>query len=851
MSNIRLFPLYAVTVLIGLVNPDVLAGTVKGTVKDGFPKLGHYAIGAPHAWGKTDSEGVTYRTALARLDMAIINFLPRASNQAQADGIRDLKARNPDMFLFDYNMFMQQKFNNAGGAGDYADELDTNRWWVYRSGDGGTILRTDNTEFGFANVTNFARVNADGDRWNTFYAKEIKRRTHALVPEFDGTFTDNFGVLPNPPESAGGTENKGDWNRDGTADDRGSTLAQNAWRDGYATFIGALRTNIPGDIHAGNIGPWKEKTPSEIPQYNNLLEGGILEQYLSNTPAEPAFVNALAGYHKIMGMLNNPKLLVVIGKTKTLGIEYDAMRYGLAFTLMDNGYFMFSKGNTSQLHNDAGYGEAPPWFDEYDPEGVPGGTSWLGEPIDPPQTAPWQNGIYMRRFEFGAALVNPKGNGTRTVTLPTGERYKRIDGRQVPSINNGQDVTSVTLNDRDGLLLIKVGGVPRDTTEPTAPTNLAATAPSATSVDLTWTASTDNVGVTGYRVQRCSGSSTCTNFTQISTTTGTVFSDTELAASTIYRYRVLAEDAAGNLSSYSAIASTTTPPTAPTGLTATVVSLAQIDLSWTDSTDAWGVAEYQMQRCAGAGCTTFSAIGTSTATAFSNTGLTVGTTYRYRVRAADAAGNLSAFSSNVTASTPLDTTAPTAPSNLAGTALSTSSIDLSWTASTDDVGVTGYHLERCAGAACANFAPIASPANATYNDTGLAENTPYQYRVRAVDAAGNPSAYSGTVSVTTLAATDTTPPSVPTKLRATAPSPTHVNLLWDASTDNVGVTSYRLQRCLGTDCTNFSLLRTITTGTSYADKSVSGGQVYRYRVRAVDAAVNLSGFSTITFITTP
>jgi hypothetical protein len=447
MSNIRLFSLYAVTVLIGLVNPDVLA---RGTVKDGFPRLGHYAIGGPHAWGKTNSEGVTYRTALARLDMAIINFLPRASNQAQADGVRDLKARNPDMFLFDYNMAMQQRFDNAGGAGDYADELDTNRWWVYRRGDGGTILRTANTTFGFANITNFARV-INGDRWNTFYAKEIKRRTHDLVPEFDGTFTDNFGVLPNPSES----ENDGDWNRDGTADDRGSTLVQNAWRDGYATFIDALRDKIPGDIHAGNIGPWKANTPSQIPQYNHLLEGGVLEQYLSNTPAEPPFVNALAGYHQIMGMLNNPKLLVVIGKTETLSIEYDAMRYGLAFTLMDNGYFCFSKGNNSELHNDAGYGQAPPWFDEYDPEGVAGGTSWLGEPIEPPQTAPWQNGVYKREFQFGAALVNPKGNGTRTVTLPAGV-FKRIDGAQVPSINTGQAVTNPTLKDRDGLLLVRV-----------------------------------------------------------------------------------------------------------------------------------------------------------------------------------------------------------------------------------------------------------------------------------------------------------------------------------------------------------------------------------------------------------
>src|SRR5207244_1303537 len=86
---------------------------------------------------------------------------------------------------------------------------------------------------------------------------------------------------------------------------------------------------------------------------------------------------------------------------------------------------------------------------------------------------------------------------------------------------------------------------------------------------------------------------------------------------------------------------------------------------------------------------------------------------------------------------PSDTTPPTAPSNLTATAVSGGQINLGWTASTDDVGVTGYPVERCQGAGCTSFAPIGTAGGPTYSDTGLGANTSYSYRVRATDAAGN------------------------------------------------------------------------------------------------------------------
>jgi len=98
---------------------------------------------------------------------------------------------------------------------------------------------------------------------------------------------------------------------------------------------------------------------------------------------------------------------------------------------------------------------------------------------------------------------------------------------------------------------------------------------------------------------------------------------------------------------------------------------------------------------------------------------------------------------------PTDTQSPTAPANLTASAISSSSINLSWSASTDNKGVTGYRIERCQGFGCSNFVQTATSTGTTYGDSGLSPNTAYAYRVRATDAAGNLGAYSNTGSATT------------------------------------------------------------------------------------------------------
>jgi YD repeat-containing protein len=189
-----------------------------------------------------------------------------------------------------------------------------------------------------------------------------------------------------------------------------------------------------------------------------------------------------------------------------------------------------------------------------------------------------------------------------------------------------------------------------DITAPGAPSALAATAPTSTTVNLSWTGSTDTggSGLAGYKIYR-NGSTTALGTT---VGAGTTYADNTTTGTTAYTYVVKAYDGAGNISAASNTASVTTPdtiaPSVPTGLTATAASSSQINLSWTASTDTGGsgLKGYKITRNGAALVAT-----TTTATTYNDTGLTASTTYTYTVAAYDVAGNTSAASASKSATT--------------------------------------------------------------------------------------------------------------------------------------------------------------------------------------------------------
>jgi len=383
---------------------------------------------------------------------------------------------------------------------------------------------------------------------------------------------------------------------------------------------------------------------------------------------------------------------------------------------------------------------------------------------------------------------------------------------------------------------------------PTAPTGLAPVVVSSTQINLSWTASSDNVGVTGYRVERCQGTG-CSNFTQVATPAATTLNDTGRASSTSYSYRVFALDAANNVSPASNTVSATTqappdtqPPTAPSGLGANAVSSTQINLSWTASSDNVGVTGYRVERCQGSGCSSFAQIATPAGTTLNDTGRIASTSYSYRVFAVDAATNVSPASNVASATTPAppDTQPPTAPTNLTPSVISGTQINMSWTVATDNVGVTSYQVQRCQGAGCASFATVGTLASTTFNNTGLTAATTYRYQVIALDAANNASPPSSIVSATTQ-----TPPTAPAGVTVTAASATEIDLAWSASMSGVGMAGYVVERCQGASCSSFAQIGSLTANTVFYDSPLTAGTSYSYRIRARDTGGTESANSTV------
>ena len=384
---------------------------------------------------------------------------------------------------------------------------------------------------------------------------------------------------------------------------------------------------------------------------------------------------------------------------------------------------------------------------------------------------------------------------------------------------------------------------------PTAPSGLNATATGPTGVSLAWTAATESGGsIAQYLIERCQGSG-CSSFAQIGTATTTAYADAGLSGSTSYSYRVRAKDAAGNVGPYSNSATVTTSPgvpSAPTNLAATVAGSAQINLSWGASSEAGGtIAQYLIERCQGSGCSSFTQIGTATATSYSDTGLSGSTSYSYRVRAKDAQGNTGAYSNVATASTG----APgiTAPASLTAAAQSATQIALSWSAATETGGtITQYLIERCQGSGCSSFTQVATSSALTYTDGGLSAGSSYSYRVRASDASGNTGPYSNVATASTSAAL----PSAPGTLSASASGATQVNLSWGAASESGGtISQYLIERCQGSGCSSFAQIATATALT-YADGGLAGGTSYSYRVRAKDAQGNTGAYSNVATVTT-
>ena len=303
-----------------------------------------------------------------------------------------------------------------------------------------------------------------------------------------------------------------------------------------------------------------------------------------------------------------------------------------------------------------------------------------------------------------------------------------------------------------------------DTAPPSVPSGLTQTGVTQSTVGLTWTASSDNVGVAGYGIYLAG--------VRIASTSSPGYTFASLTCGTTYSAGVDAYDAAGSRSAVAtlfvataACSGDTQAPTAPQNQSIAAVTESSFRMSWSAATDNVGVTGYAVYLNG-------AKVGTTTGTSYTYTGLTCGTAYTVGLEAFDAAGNTSNLTqatgpASTSACTPApDTQAPSSPGNLTLGAVSQTSASVSWSASSDNVGVTGYGYYR-------GGSLVASGTGTSYAFTGLACGTGYSLAIDAYDAAGNRSA-KATIAATTNACSPPPPPPPP-------PVPGGANLWVDTS----------------------------------------------------------------------
>jgi RHS repeat-associated protein len=421
-----------------------------------------------------------------------------------------------------------------------------------------------------------------------------------------------------------------------------------------------------------------------------------------------------------------------------------------------------------------------------------------------------------------------------------------------------------------------------DTTAPTVPTNFFASPTGTTSNSLLWTASTDYYGPTGYLVERCQGAG-CSNFAQIGTVTDSPYSDTGLTPGATYRYRVRATDAAGNLSGYTSIQTSTTLATAPSGGRVGIYPFDEGtganagDLSdlhnpgirngpvWTangkyGSALVWSVTNYldinnigmlqmtgSMTISAWINASSFptdDAVVVSKRTGADNQGFQLDTSVDQGPR---------------TIGFKLTTGAGEKMLRYGATALQTNT----WYHVAGVYDAQAQTLNVYLNGVLDNGPSVGTVASSqmdrrinvnvgrrpgesgfeflgTIDEVRIYNRTLTQAEIQSdmnTPASGGP-------------APDTIAPSAPSNLGATAASATQINLSWTASTDNVAVTGYLVERCQGAGCSNFAQIAT-PASTTFSDTNLTAATNYSYRVRATDAAANLSAYSNVASASTP
>lgn len=402
MQRIWRHVLFLALFLIGYGVP----GRSSGASVHEYPRLANYYL----VWNLNDSQV----EQLAKWDVVIVDMENQITNP---DKLKKLRQLNPSIKILAY--ITSQEIRNDALTGtsvlrkQLAGGIDPS-WYLYD---------LKGNKFTFWPGTSMLNMtpqcpSVGGSTWGEYLAQFVARNILSSGL-WDGVFYDNTWQ-----DVTWFTKDQADSNRDGQPD----INLDDQWRAGYNFLFSETRRLIgPAYVVVGNMGPGHK-------QYRDQLNGAMLEKF-------PQFGwNYSMGNYDYQSHGSGQRLMIINGDAENQA-DYRQMRFTLASTLLEDGYFSFDSFNNG--HNDLW------WYDEYSinlGQSTSGAISVAGKaPFD--ETSVWK-----REFSNGIALVNP---AARSEQVDLGGDFEKISGRTDRSVNNGVITDQVTLSAQDGLIMLK------------------------------------------------------------------------------------------------------------------------------------------------------------------------------------------------------------------------------------------------------------------------------------------------------------------------------------------------------------------------------------------------------------
>jgi Putative Ig domain len=473
--------------------------TTASSGSDNFPRLGLLSTAGSQMYGSS------FQTFAAKVHMVVIagswEGWERGVGYSKEKVISSIKGQsnvNTRVFQYvDLNELYNSTYASDSGFPTWDKQVTARAWWLYPVGTEGTpVVDPQSSQKWLVNMGPNVPVDpstglgpyAWGANYlnNLFHLGRISGTSGAA--SLDGFFLDNILI---DPSNGGGNAANGDWLRNGTTQAHNAATTYSAVMAGEKSFYTYLESVWPGSIQLGNAGgsfaaavgnaygtdaTLNSQILAGTSTLSGVIQGGDFEHAIGRSYSVEYWGGSLELQQYYRTAINNyggskmmlfsqgnvqangsDPLTFSSGVPATYSPAWQGARYGITAALMNNGYYFADSG----VYDEETVANRR-WFDEYDNAGA--GVGYLGQPVagsaGAVQTAAWSNGVWMREFKNGVVLWNPKRNGARTVSVaglvsPSGHAgLKHINGTQDRAVNNGLAVTSVTLNDRDGVILL-------------------------------------------------------------------------------------------------------------------------------------------------------------------------------------------------------------------------------------------------------------------------------------------------------------------------------------------------------------------------------------------------------------